>query len=236
MGSGQPNSIFGYGRVHAANAVSGWPLPGEMRVALRDDAGRIVATEQVGSDGAFRFNRLENGEYYVFSGMDEFGDGHTGLPPRVWGAYGGSGTPIPIRIDGQDTHLATHQVGLPFESGSNDSSEQADELPVGGYLHALINPGSEADFFRVRVPERGRYVFETRGWFGACGFPVAVNTRMQLRTEAGSVMAENGDVDPDRYLHCSRIEVELDPGTYLLRVVAADGRAGYYRILARRLQ
>ena len=236
LGSGQPNSLYGHGLVHARAAVNrGWPLPGHMWVRLQDESGAVVATERMGSGGSFRFDRLDNGTYHVFSGMDEFGDGHLGVPPRVWGAFGGSASPISITVDGQATHVATHEVGLPLASDSNGSPQSADLLPVGGYLHAILNPGSAVQHYRITIPTSGQYVFETRGWYGACGFPLAADTHLELLNEGGSVIGQNQDIDSDAFLRCSRIEQSLNPGTYLLRVQSADGQPGYYRILAREL-
>lgn len=234
---------YGSGIVQALPAVSGSVvLPGRRFAFLYDARGERVDEADLDEDGSFEFARLPDGPHFVYAGRDELDDGITGLPPRLWGAFTGppsdepgpTGSPLAVGIDGHGIYEANPNAGWPLESGTNTSPDDADLLPLGGYLTGLIEAPLEAKYYRVPVPEAGPHTFQTRGALGACGFPIGADTRIDLLDAQGGVIAGNDDLDAAAENFCSYLDVFLEAGDYLVRVSGSGSATGYFQIAARR--
>ena len=230
--------LYGNGLVDAYSALTlGEGIPGDAWIQLRDaSTGRVVETQITSSGGQFRFEGLDDGTYLVFGGLDEFSDGLLGVPPRWWGAFGGSATPMPFTFDGAEVQDGSFTIGFPIESEPNGLIASANQLPVGGYLNGTLTTSTDSDFFVVQIPEGGTYTFETTGWWGACGLALGGDTALDLLNEAGALLATHDDIDTDGRNHCSLITATLDEGTYFIRVYpfgAVPEAVGFYRVVAR---
>ena len=223
---------FGAGLVDAFRAVTGGVgLPSTLGAMIFDAAsGERLRTQTLGPDGAFRFAGLTDGDYLVYAGEDDRDDGVTGRPGFRWGARGGSANPVPITISGHGEREGSLEIAFPAEAEPNDLIENANRLPVGGYLYGSITPSSDQDHYRVHVPAAGNYTFETDGVFGMCGFGLEADTILELLDEDGQLLATNDDIDFEGERYCSRIAIQLTPGVYFLRVGAWANIGGSYSV------
>jgi subtilisin family serine protease len=230
-GSGGRDDRYGAGILNARNSLAQSLGPRrQVRVRLYDaSTGSIVQTVAATGTGSYTFSNVTSGNYQLFAGQDEDGDEAIGLPGRRWGAFGGSATPSTITVAGPGTQHGSFSIGRPIEQEPNETLEGANVLPVGGYLIGATN-WTETDVYRVLIPQVGRYIFETSGVDGACGFALEGNTAIALYDAHGALVASNDDIDRDVLNLCSRINFILAPGEYELRVQGMFG--GSYRIQA----
>ena len=98
----------------------------------------------------------------------------------------------------------------------NDTPSGASALPIGVAANGSLDGPDDVDYWRVEVPSRGRVVVETTG---------STNTRGRLEDASGTQLAADDDGGPGRNL---RIELDLDPGTYYVRVTSSAGGTGPY--------
>ncbi len=94
----------------------------------------------------------------------------------------------------------------------------------------IINPDT-LDVYRVRIPQVGTYTFETAGWVGACGVALEEATAIGLFNGSGSLLTFTGYIDQAHYNYCSRLTLNLNPGTYYVGVAGVFGNR--YRLRAR---
>jgi subtilisin family serine protease len=222
---GQDNS-FGHGLVNAYNALTEtFGPPRSLRVFLYNAAtGALVSSAATGPGGSYQFTGLADGTYRVYAGEDESSDAVFGRALKRWGAFGGTGTPTVITVAGSGVTTADFTVGLPGELEDNNSLQNADILPVGGYLIGFFgNPATDVDLTRVDVATAGQYTFETSPLAGACGFALEEDTILELLSSNGTQMDLNDDIDAEAFNFCSRITASLSPGTYYLRTSAFTG-------------
>jgi hypothetical protein len=235
IGPAGPDLLFGAGLVNARNALTqSFGPQRSTHVRLRDAlSGAIVRSAAAGAGGLFSFGQLPDGQYQVYAGEDASGDMRTGVPPRRWGALGGSAIPGILTVNGAATYPANLTIGFPIEQEPNNSAQFADELPIDGYMVGIVQtPFVDLDFYRVLIPEAGTYVFETIGLQGACGLALDEDTILTLFNANGQQVGFNDDLDFAAGLVCSRITVLLQPGSYALRVTGYNGRR--YVVMARR--
>jgi len=64
---------------------------------------------------------------------------------------------------------------------------------------------------RSGSPEASKYIFQTRGFFGACAFAGVPDTVLDLYAPGGAHLESNDD-EPGQFTYCSRIERVLEPG------------------------
>jgi hypothetical protein len=191
----------------------------------------------VAADGSYSFG-VTDGSYQVFAGQDDSGDLLIGLPGRRWGAFGSAAKPTRINVDGVATHQASFQLGLPSEREPNETINEANALPVGGYVSGVVSapgPGGDSDVFKLLIPQAGQYTFETSAVDGACGFALEEDTVVGLfgpdETSVPLTVDFSDDIDFDAANYCSRLTANLQPGTYYLRVQGYAG--GRYQVQAR---
>lgn len=223
---------YGHGLLDALSSLTlGAGIPGDTWVALFDAAsGAVVDVGATAPGGSYSFGGLPDGDYYVYGGLDEFGSGLFGLATQPFSAYGGGSHPTPITVDGAGALTRSFAFARPFESEPNQNTATADQMMIGGYVEGLLDGGSDIDFFEIRVAQTGTYRFETYGLYGACGFAVVPDTVLHLHDDRGIPMTSGDDIDGSASLYCSRIEAQLQPGTYYLRVSSfgGNGTGGLY--------
>jgi subtilisin family serine protease len=232
VGSSGRDNRYGAGIVNARNSLTQSLGPTrQVRVRLYDaSTGSVVQTVAATGSGSYTFSGVTSGSYQLFAGQDEDGDQAIGLPGRRWGAFGGSATPSAITVTGTGTQNISFSIGRPVEQEPNETLAEANVLPVGGYLIGATN-WTETDVYRVLIPQQGRYIFETSGVDGACGFALEGNTTIALYDAHGVLVASNDDIDVNVLNLCSRINFILAAGEYELRVQGLFG--GSYRIQVR---
>ncbi len=104
---------------------------------------------------------------------------------------------------------------------------------MGGYTYATLSPAGDRDIYRVRVPEAGRYTFETHGLFGFCGWGLEVDTIMDVYNAGGQLLITQDDFDAARDRYCSRVTLELGPGVYFVHVRGFGSATGQYGVSVR---
>lgn len=224
-------SWLGRGVVNAARALVPAPTPAHSTVvALLGPAGEVVRQTRANADGTYRFDDVPSGTYYVVAGMDEDGDARPGLFPRRWGAHGSAARPAPVTITGPGIVRADLELLQPEEIEPNTLVAQANMLLPGHYMTGYIGfQLDDRDFYVVPVSTAGTRIFETTVMGGACGFGFNADATLELRDSAGQTIAQGVRPDDPTGRICSRIEQELAPGTYYLRVTprASAGRFRY---------
>jgi subtilisin family serine protease len=229
VGPAGRDDSYGAGIVNGRNALTQTPGPTrQLYVQLHDAAtGTMIARVAAQPGAPYAFTGLADGTYHVFAGMDADGDQRTGVPGRAWAAFGGATSPTTITIAGAGMHAASFAIGAPTETEPNGTSSEAGTLLVGGYVRAFTSSITDADVHRIVIVTAGTYTFETSAVAGACGFALEEDTVLELLDAAGSVLAENDDVDFFGRNYCSRISASLAPGTYYVRVRGLNGLRRY---------
>ena len=102
--------------------------------------------------------------------------------------------------------------------GPLDRRSGAPLLAPGAAADGSLDGPGDVDLWRIDVPSRGRVVIETSGGTDTVG---------RLEDASGRLLAEddNGGAGGN-----FRIELDLDPGTYYLRLSGSGGAAGGYRL------
>jgi subtilisin family serine protease len=228
-----PGNLYGAGIVNARNSLTRTMAPARALYARLIDAstGATIATAPAPS-GSYGFTELADGEYYVYAGQDEEGDGIIGIPVRRWGTQGGAAKPSSIAVSGAGEYPASFQLGFPIEGDPNSTLADADLLPIGGYLlGTIVDPNTEVDVMRVHIPAAGTYTFETSAVTGACGFALGEDTVLGLYDSGGNIIAFNENIDENALNYCSRLSENLSVGVYYLGVFGTRG--GLYALTAR---
>jgi hypothetical protein len=249
VGAAGPDIHFGAGLLNARNSLTQTLAPttrGFVRL-YHAITGNPVATIPTAAGGSFTFNGVAPGDYWVFAGEDEDGDGLIGAPGRRWTAFGGSAAPTVLRTTTSGGASAFFLFGVAQEVEPNDDRPRAGRLVVGGSVFGDMTAADPADVYRIEIPSAGTYTFETTGFGGAyCRFALELNTKLALQDAQGVELDNNDDVDPKEGgslvgNRCSRIRRALTPGTHYLVVQASGGtnpnnpgvHSGRYRLEAR---
>lgn len=231
-GTPGPDNLYGAGIVNARNSLTqSFAPPAELYALLYDaTTGRLVATRPT-TKGAYSFTGLDDGNYWVYGGADENGDGQIAAGGRPWGTLGGSASPTPVTVNGAATYGASFAVAQPTESEPNNTIAQANSLMMPGTLNGTLSTASDVDVVRILIAQAGSYTFETAGQNGACGFALEANTVLTLENASGTAIATNDDIDTPGLNYCSRVTATLAPGAYYVAV--SGWTAGRYRLTAR---
>jgi subtilisin family serine protease len=229
-----PATQYGAGLVNAYNSLTQTHGPPTQFYALLYSAlgGSLVQKVTTDAAGAFAFNRVEDGVYFVYGAGDESGDQQLGVPGRLWGALGGPAAPTPVTVLNPGPYTASFAIGLPAQIQPNQSFANANDLAIGGYTRGIYADTLQVDFYRVRIPSSGTYTFETSGWVAACGFALEEFTAIGL-FDAGQHLVTFVDyIDRQNLNFCSRLTRSLSAGTYYVGVAGLlNGRR--YQLQAR---
>ena len=122
--------------------------------------------------------------------------------------------------------------GRTLASGSDDgtvllwdiASVEATSLLLGGFLTAKIDPGNDVDYFSVQVEVFGQLTL----WTTTTGTLDTIGT---LQDSEGGTLATNADKNVDAELSF-RIEQDVYPGTYYIKVESYAQMTGDYTIYA----
>jgi subtilisin family serine protease len=248
-GAPGPDIIYGHGILNARNSLTQTTAPAARTYARLYHAvtGALVTTVPASGGGAFTFNGVAPGDYWVFAGQDEDNDGVVGAAGRRWTAFGGIPAPTLLRTTATGGASAFFLFGTAQEAEPNDDRAHASRLVVSGWVFGEMQAGDPADFYRIEIPVAGTYTFETSGFGGSyCRFALELNTKLALQDSQGVELDNNDDIDPKEGAslvgnRCSRIRRQLTPGTYYLVVQASGGtnpnnpgiHTGRYRLEAR---
>ena len=120
--------------------------------------------------------------------------------------------------------------GRILASGSDDgtvllwdiASVEATSLLLGGFLTAKIDPGNDVDYFSVQVEAFGQLTLWTTGPLDTIG---------TLQDSEGVTLATNADKNVNEELNF-RIEQDVYPGTYYIKVQSYAQKTGDYTIYA----
>lgn len=234
IGAPGPDQLYGAGMVNARNVLTSTMAPPRTRRVRLVNAltGATVRTVAASASGAFEFDALPDGSYWVFGGEDENGDGLLGLPPRNWGARGLAAVPLAVVVDGADVYPADFSVSTPWELEPNNTAELADELVVDGWMRGLIQDADDVDVYRLRIPQAGTYRLQATGLHGGCGFGAESNPVVGLFTASGDLLVESSQISNADW--CVRIDRELAAGSYWVRVRGYENSTGRYLLSVRR--
>jgi subtilisin family serine protease len=226
--------FFGNGLVNARNSLTSTFSPARVTYVRLVNAttGAIIRTVAAGPSGSYTFDGLSDGQYWVYAGQDEDGDGTIGLPVRPWSAFDDPAVPVAITVDGAGIYPASFSMRTPMEFEPNSTPELSDELAVDGYMRGTLTNTADTDFFRLRVGTQGTYRLQVTGLSGACRFALESDPILTVYSATGGILALNDDADLDNRDYCAEVVMPLAPGDYFLRVTAAQ--AGRYVISARR--
>lgn len=225
---------FGAGLINARNVLTNTLAPTRamfVRV-INANTGAVVRTVATASNGSYEVGGLPDGQYWVFAGHDEAGDGLTGLPWRSWGALGAASGPTTVIVNGAGVYPATFAITTGFEVEPNDAASNADELLVDGYVYGSISNTADLDVYRLRIPAQGTYVLQATGQVGACKFAVETDPIITVFSSAGAQLAEHDDLDFANNNFCAQLSLSLSPGDYFVRVGGFN--SGRYALVARK--
>ena len=247
VGAPGRNNEYGYGIVNAYNAITNTSGPARtIRVrVVNATTGAAVQTVAASATGSFSFTRLPAGDYFVYAGHDEAGDGRIGVPGRRFGWYGGPGAPLPLTIGTGGNASASLSIGTPVESKPHTTTATANRLVTNSYIVGQITATDGPGLYSYQVPAAGTYYFEAAGVLGSCGLGIELNTRLELLDATSAVLATSDNIGPPSATNplglaaqtaCSVISrSDLTPGsTYYLRVSGSTATStGQYRIWVR---
>jgi subtilisin family serine protease len=225
-------TTYGAGLVNAYNSVTSSHGPASKLYATLYTANDWTLAQTVEADahGGFNFTGVRDGTYHIYAGTAIGADQPLGSPGTMWGADGGPIHPATVDVLGPAANPVTFSIEFPA-SYANHFLGTAAALPIGGYMQGhIVNPDT-LDVFRVHVAQTGTYTFETSGWVGACGVALEEATAIGLFDAAGSLLTFTGFIDPTHFNYCSRLTLNLNPGTYYIGVAGALGNR--YRVQAR---
>jgi subtilisin family serine protease len=227
-----PASNYGAGLVNAYNSLTSRHGPPTQLYArlYAANTGAMSQTVAAGADGHFQFAAVEDGQYFVYAGSDENQDHTIGTPGRWWGAYGGPQNPIRVTAFGGGPSSIGFSIYYPSVVANHDPTS-AGTLVIGGYLQGRIADPNTLDVYLVPIPAVGTYAFETAGWVGACGIALEEATAIGLYDHNGQLLTYTGFIDPQNLNYCSRLTLNLNPGSYFVGVAGAFGHR--YRLQAR---
>lgn len=223
---------YGAGILNARNSLMQNRAPARsLLVRLYDAQTGAFVREVRPAGGAFTFDGLPNGAYWVMAGEDEEADGLTGLPGRRWGAFGGAGTPAPVQVEGAYTYPASFAIGHPRETEPNAAMTEANRLVLGGWYDADLTI-DDVDWYRVTLPA-GTYTFDTQGRGGGCRYTLGADTQLSLYDAGGTLLSSAEDPDAANRRHCARLAHTVAAGTYLVAVRTPGNYPGGYALTVR---
>ena len=184
-------------------------------------AGKMVAETTGDTD---MFGELDDGVGRVLQTNDDSGEGRNFRIERDLAA----GTYF-LRVRGFGNAAGAYGLRvypLPVEEGEGDvgdSRAAAGALAMDEAQDSVISPAGDVDYWRVEVPSRGTLVAESEG---------GTDTQGALEDAEGTTLARDDDGAGDDRNRNFRIERQVAPGIYFVRVGGFDTRTGEYSIRA----
>ena len=189
------------------------------------------AIDEAGEVDTWRFEVAEPAEVVVRTtgSMDTFGSLEDGLGRALTNDDGGSGQNFRIvdalesgtyfvRVRGYESTTGTYALHVQADADIGDTRSAAAMLAIEGAQDSVIAPAGDVDYWRIDVPSRGTLVVESDG---------TTDTLGAIEDVAGSLLAR--DDDSGSRLNF-RIEHQVAPGVYFLRVSGFGTSAGDYTL------
>jgi subtilisin family serine protease len=233
IGAPGVDQLYGAGLVNAERALRGDPARSTYVVLVNAQTGAEVARTATDASGAFRFDALSDGRYWLFAGTDEDGDGVLGLANRAWGAAGGASAPTVYEVDGAGEYPASFTLQPATELEPNNESPQSNLLLPGGNMRGTISALNDFDQFTLRIAEAGSYRITVTGQEGACGYALETDPVLTLFSADNAELGVIDDVDAGALNYCASLTRTLAPGDYRAQVQGLT--TGRYLIRAVRL-
>ncbi len=120
-----------------------------------------------------------------------------------------------LKIESFESSTGNYTVYAAFTS--------ATPLPLGDSRTEEIDPGDDVDYFSIQVEAPGQLTLWTTG---------TVNTIGTLGNSEGTTLATNDDENVDANELNFRIEHDVEPGTYYLKVQSFESSTGNYTVYA----
>lgn len=209
---------YGAGVLNIRNSLLGsFPPPPDIYVRLVDTmTGNQVAQVKAASNGAYTLPAVPDGVYYLLAGEDADRDGIIGVPGRRFSILTAQVVPaaphlVALNVSGAPAYTASFTI---FHGIANNLGE----LFLNGYTNNFVGPNSQNDFV-LKVPVTGRYTIETVAPKRACGFAQMADPVLELWTrDQATLLASNDDINPAMYDLCARIQLDLQAGSYIVRL------------------
>ena len=141
---------------------------------------------------------------------------------QTWLHLGGAGSSAALNVTiGPDGPCRPERVvGDPSDEPSggdgNDTHAGASALAIGTAASGSLDGANDVDYWRIEVPSRGRVAIESTG---------STDTLGRLESASGRLLAENDNGGAGTNF---KINWNLDPGTYYLRVSGSTGAYGLH--------
>ena len=134
---------------------------------------------------------------------------------QTWMHRGGTGSTasIDVTVGGDGPCRPTAGGG-----DGNDTPADATALPIGDAADGTLDGPNDVDYWRIEVPSRGEVTIESTG---------STDTWGRLEDSSGNQLAEDDDGGEGTNF---RIVLDLDPGTYYVRVSGAASATGAYSV------
>ena len=189
------------------------------------------AIDEAGEVDTWRFEVTEPVEVVVQTtgSMDTFGSLEDGLGRALTNDDGGSGENFRIvdalesgtyfvRVRGYESTTGAYALHVQTDADIGDTRSAAAMLAIEGAQDSAIAPAGDVDYWRIDVPSRGTLVVESDG---------TTDTLGAIEDVAGSLLARDDDSGSRRNF---RIEHQVAPGVYFLRVSGFRTSAGDYTL------
>ena len=125
-----------------------------------------------------------------------------------------------VRVDTDATATGHYALRVDADMDVGDTPAAAAALPIGALRDGAVGTGGDVDYWRVEVPSAGTLVVASEG---------ATDTLAALQDARDRTLAEDDDSGE---MYNFRIEHEVSPGTYLVRVGGYGRTVGPYALRA----
>ena len=220
-----PADDHGDTRADATALALGSSVAGSIETGDDEDFFEVEITE-TGTLTVYTTGSLDTvGELQRSDGSRLAGDDDSGGQANFRIERGvGAGTHY-IRVESAGTATGNYVVlarftPAPAGDDHGNSRSNATSLAIGGSVAGEIEVGSDEDFFRVVVAERGTLTVHTTG---------GLDTTGELQAGDGSSLEVDDDSGAQRNF---RIEHDVAPGTYYVKVGSFRTATGSYVVLA----
>ena len=167
------------------------------------NAIEMYAINGTGYKGLCNHADVNTGQIDVIGGNEQ---------SQTWMHRGGTGSTASINVT-----VGGGGSCRPGDDG-DDTPADATALPIGGTADGTLDGPNDVDYWRIEVPSQGEVTIESTG---------STDTLGRLEDSSGNQLAEDDDSGEGTNF---RIVLDLDPGTYYVRVSGAASAAGAYSV------